>query len=944
MRAPRHYRDRNGFALVITLVIMALILVTVVGYLMLSRGGRTASDLYASRLRAEMMADTALAAAGSLLEEHTRYGNYITASSTNVAAASGSAWLPELYRPDPAWDAGAGRANYLSVLNAVGIPLISLAQTNAGTNQLDPRPAPQAIAATNTFRLASLGLSDSDAYNFNQSVRLGTNWGRLVEPSPHPVYGQWVRVRDASGALVGRYAFVAVDESMRVNLNAVGNTNGPAGAHLRYNDLTNAAAPTPDRISEIDPAPVVSTSTNNFAAITANLTALGAAGDRLPTVGTAGLLTNWGQFHEYAAMVTTMSESDNTTARGWTRMNLNQVVAQAEIAAAAGNTTAKRAAAERISNWIRDAWTGPPLASLQQHQLYNDPRLRMQVAANIVDYIDADNVPTDCGTFPSGLEDVPVLGIERIPYLTEIDVLYEATEVDAINRTATLTVRFGFKFSNLYGEDLSLQDSVGSIDVKGVPVILDDDGSVILDVEADTFTVSINGMAPTIGGAVPKGVAGNGTSGAVTFFTGPVVVRSVTFASTADNARPRIESGSLEVTLRDASGNRVDVGKVAINDRRTGRRQPASSGQESAGHFIVDNGTSGNATNNVTTTLNATAAICTPYSVFPPSNPIELGDPRYRPGLLTGRWYHTTRSDPERIDSLKSSWEQSSRTYAVDWYDRVGNHPLAFLRNGPMQSVGELSLVAACEYPWRTLYLQQPDRPANTAQVGPATDIPVRRLGAQDAVVMDLFTTATNRVVAGAINPNGDLHVRTAGGTIERGPWVALHRGLRAGNETLAIGGSRALADLMAARRAAVATNENQPPRPFLTRGDVAAAMGRAVSLSNGTSVSSRSLVQSSVFTNTNSFKSDYQVEQPFRGISEQIATRGNVFRVLYVGQSVRDLDGDGLVATNEVQGEFLGESYIRREPRRATDPSNADLEQTTNSIYRVLSKRPIFE
>ena len=37
------------------------------------------------------------------------------------------------------------------------------------------------------------------------------------------------------------------------------------------------------------------------------------------------------------------------------------------------------------------------MAGLQPYQMFNDSRLRLQIAANIVDYIDADNIPTDMG-------------------------------------------------------------------------------------------------------------------------------------------------------------------------------------------------------------------------------------------------------------------------------------------------------------------------------------------------------------------------------------------------------------------------------------------------------------------------------------------------------------------------------------------------------------------
>ena len=42
--------------------------------------------------------------------------------------------------------------------------------------------------------------------------------------------------------------------------------------------------------------------------------------------------------------------------------------------------------------------------------------------------------------------------------------------------------------------------------------------------------------------------------------------------------------------------------------------------------------------------------------------------------------------------------------------------------------------------------------------------------------------------------------------------------------------------------------------------------------------------------------------------MSNAITTRGNVFRILYVGQSIKDVNKNALVdSTQEVQSEYLG-------------------------------------
>ena len=58
---------------------MTLVVIVVVAYLSSTRIERSTSSVYANRLRAEMTADSGLAAAIHLLKDNTRYGNYITA-------------------------------------------------------------------------------------------------------------------------------------------------------------------------------------------------------------------------------------------------------------------------------------------------------------------------------------------------------------------------------------------------------------------------------------------------------------------------------------------------------------------------------------------------------------------------------------------------------------------------------------------------------------------------------------------------------------------------------------------------------------------------------------------------------------------------------------------------------------------------------------------------
>ena len=80
--------------------------------------------------------------------------------------------------------------------------------------------------------------------------------------------------------------------------------------------------------------------------------------------------------------------------------------------------------------------------------------------------------------------------------------------------------------------------------------------------------------------------------------------------------------------------------------------------------------------------------------------------------------------------------------------------------------------------------------------------------------------------------------------------------------------------------------------------------------------------------------------------MSSALTTRGNVFRVLYVGQSIKDQRDPGgnfgnVESQSEIAAEFLGEAFVERIPVFTTTGA---IKKTTDSRYRVLVQRPITE
>lgn len=1023
----------SAFALAITLVLMVLVVTVIVAYLANTRTDRSSSSIYANQQRAKMIAESGLTAATKLLAENTRYGNYITAMPAPSPAPSSH--YTEIYRPtNPADTARALKADdYLTFANAAGEILVSLASPTPGAPpipQVDPRPTPSLVypnpnpTPLPVFALTSPtpALLASNSYNFNQVVRLGgTSAGRLVDPDVLPAFGQWVRVRNSSGELIGRYAFFIEDESMKVNVNATGNNLGTP--NLRINDLKAVPASTPaSQIQEIDPTSVLPAADRS--AGNAALLALGSPQSRLASKSTIALLDKWSSTEKYAHLLTSVSQDDNTTAKGWKRMDLNKVVADAE---AVGTASAKVDAATKVANWIRDAWTGrTPLANLQYLQLFKDDRLRLQIAANIVDYIDQDSIPTDMGDVipvdDSGFpypEAIAVIGIEKMPYLVAVHVLYEASNGTFPGSgtgqfTVTLKMKLQFRFLNLFEADLDLANHIGSIEVQGVPNITKNGFDVFptpsrAPSPAKLYTIPLASLMPVNPSptplpatttTVPVGVDGSSDSGARTFQTGWLEDQTVTFTVTSSDAKPRFVAGKLVVRMLGKANERLDITTIAIspNPNGTGYNAP-SSGNDSVGDFLNDSKSA----------ARQIASINLTYGQIGTTT-LEFGDPRFRSRLITERWRNILRTDKPRVDSSTDKAEASIRAYAFDWYDNIGDRPLSFIRNKPMLSIGELGHISAAEYPWRSIYLQHPERPTNTSQAGPKDDVPLRRSQAQDFPLLDLFRAGGADSRIGAVNVNTQQQFLPANGAIPVFPLQGLFLGVPLGTslpsptpisltqstpaaatptpspaDRLSTGvnllvnsttvapasgqfiGTNPLPYRIASisnKRAGLpgetATVDTSPARPYFTAGEIASTLSRLLSASEssdaGSSTSRSKVVYSALRSDPQStttvqfYRRDFQVEQAFREVSNSITTRGNVFRALYVGQSIKDQkDSAGNLGqvenSNEVTSEYLGEAYIQRVPTFVADSSiSPDVMKTADSSYRILSQRAVTE
>ena len=419
------------------------------------------------------------------------------------------------------------------------------------------------------------------------------------------------------------------------------------------------------------------------------------------------------------------------------------------------------AAATRIANWIRDAWTGSTLiANLQDYQMFGDDWSRKQIAANIVDYINSDSIPTDMGNIiPATFSiAVPVIGLKKTPYLSGLNIVYQASGSTYPGSgsgtfTANMKMRMQFQFLNLYDTALDLANAMGNtpqsrIEVNGVPIV-QKNGSTVYDVSSQTWTIKLSDLTPVkppSGTSVPAGMDGTSTSGARTFQTDWLNTRPVSFTvaatETGSAKNPKLLAQNITVkwignTAGGSSGDyRIDETSIVTSAAATKWCNTCGS---STGDFLKES-------NSTTRQVAAISYIAGYQRRDVVGN--SPGDPRYRGRLVSDRWnFDNSRTDADpsdtsnKLDSLVDTVDINAKPYGVDWFDYSGDRPLAFIRNGQMINIGELGNVAACEYPWRTLYLQYPERPANTTAAGPVTDIPLRRSHSLDYILSDLFRT-----------------------------------------------------------------------------------------------------------------------------------------------------------------------------------------------------------
>ena len=287
-------RKTAGFALVITLLVIALLTVIVTAFLTSSSTDRLAARAYLARVQAEAAArggaDEAMAtlkwAFESFPDSATMWNPTLlvttdsAGSSPSGSQATGGTefWFHATgqTQPDPpsgtnnfqrppTYDFGSHTLKDRLSPKTFAIPLVSgLATLNDGSSNLAATPPTYSFDSRNpsTSPVVDLNvrISTADICGWIGSPSLKDDGTPISATAPQPMYAPWIERKDAAGLVVARYAWWAEDESFRVNVN-----------------FANADAARGDNSAD----PVVPLSASDVSLITALRGALGRSGNNV---------------------------------------------------------------------------------------------------------------------------------------------------------------------------------------------------------------------------------------------------------------------------------------------------------------------------------------------------------------------------------------------------------------------------------------------------------------------------------------------------------------------------------------------------------------------------------------------------------------------------------------------------------------------------------------
>ena len=459
--------------MVSTLIILSVLAIVAVALMQSVTTDRTSARSGADYYKAQLAADAGAAVGrGMLADLIRRYPDSVTGwqnvggslvygtdNEATVLYARAQSGNPSL---------GASPAAFGPDVTLLAQPLVSRIGANASSVATNLLPLADVVSSVPFVVGTSVNINATNDSRTDPFVgsRSSTNpGGALVAPV---TAAQWIYLTNASGQTNARFAFWMEDESFKVNVNIA--TNGPRGATSLG---TNAGE------ARIDGAWGAS---SNSAIANANFADLAAlrgnnpypTNGNIPSPLTAMLATGISDASaaaEVKFLTTTHSAGLDLSRGGFPRFNLNSVTngdkrtGLNRIIAAITNTNASPLFGQRF---YRLANTPAGINSTSAVSTNHAAIYLNKIAANIYDYLDADDQPTvisndssfslvtgrpTVGILPlgggtAGPNPIAAMGVENVPRLQEYAV---QLRVRSMRWTNSDPDSFGFVFNTNAG-------------------------------------------------------------------------------------------------------------------------------------------------------------------------------------------------------------------------------------------------------------------------------------------------------------------------------------------------------------------------------------------------------------------------------------------------------------------------------------------------------------
>jgi len=494
-------------------------------------------------------------------------------------------------------------------------------------------------------------------------------------------------------ALLGRYTYWVDDDASKLNLNSA-------------NQRNSSYAPTP---ADVDLTGLLgmdtgkATATRSYAANNGFFTT--EQWQLVPSVGAGPVSNN-------AFYVTVYSKDDNITPWGSPRFNLNDP----SITAIANNLQMVAAIAA-ITNLLMDAsltnWFGP---GQDFRSKYGNVT---QIAANMIDWIDTDSIPTDASVDWQDQTPPAYLGLEATPYLNELRITnsLQVIDVGAGLYEYTFTTTTDVELWNMYGTNY--------LPAANTEILLLNRPSLgVYSGGAPLFTYPLPNTATINTGA--------GLNAPLTNTSYTAVSITDTFVTTNAIGDSVVMSNVTMTAIYRSPVGRIDYALIPLPGRTNTITAPPAFGTNTVGNRQITG--------------------CNDPRVKPVSYDWHTSTPTAAGSVGTGA---NSAIDRQVVSTNGASLIASDG--AISGSNDSSSHPISppTRDKGRIDSVGELGYIHT-GWPWRTLCFQaQPPEELTGTNLIP------------DWIMIDLFSY-TNVAVLGRINLNAAVTNISAGAMSRR--------------------------------------------------------------------------------------------------------------------------------------------------------------------------------